>query len=677
MTNVVTRFGFAERLPVGVAVSTGGTAFNAGWSTVLRIPASRFVANHTYALVLTGMIGDFAGCLKQSPTYEVRAEISFREGGASYWSHVEHRIDPMIPALAWESSSFSEAPSNGRGLPFQFIVRYDVPATPVDLELIARFTWAPSLTRGVHFQAGSFMVDQLSVLAWDLDVLTSSPLSRYFLESWNTSDWNGGVPLETPPVSILSHTDVPGGAWFCAWSCLICPDNAATGEGPTAELITNSTPARPWATHPKVHYAQATNPLLFTDRYWMGQQGLLSYGGAWTPALRVEDARPGYKGRIYRAELLLVDVTLLDPFLQVCAPSAGAGGFFIQDYRGHFDFHRREFTSHNHVGRVAFMSSTRCSAQVGCAQILEVDSGELFRPSLGAIASRTRGALPGAWCGVPQAAGGVVEIGVGEHGFLARGKTFPRDEGRLSTDYYLNQAWTETAPFSNVWTRNVSGVYPTDLYFGSTLGTLVASAAAVSAAYQWHYDSGTGVLTAYSETVSTNPTAAYGSMRLIILGPSNLDPTDLWIYGFALEHHSDPPVSTYEEPGDPVPVDPGRESGLDVAAMPVLPHEPSWSLQVSYPSEVRSIEFPSGYKVTHPRFLRMRRIYQLRWVGLASAEADELAEFFRDNASGAWAWTPPGSLAASGWVLDPQSFRRDGSSTIEATVLELVFVGVV
>ena len=74
--------------------------------------------------------------------------------------------------------------------------------------------------------------------------------------------------------------------------------------------------------------------------------------------------------------------------------------------------------------------------------------------------------------------------------------------------------WTDQG--SNVWTATITGVTAAlaHLFFGGIHGLLQATAGAVNAAYEWHFATGTSVLTVYSVG---NPTTIYGTMRLVIL----------------------------------------------------------------------------------------------------------------------------------------------------------------
>jgi hypothetical protein len=426
---MITTFGISERTRGPVTVATGSHLATAGWTSVLRVPAARWVAGHTYLIVLSGMIGDTdAG--KTDPTLALRAELSFLEGGGSYWGNVELKLDPTIPALVPSAGPFAEVSPLGRGVPFFAAVPYTVPGTALDLEVIARFAWPAGKVRGVDFQAISFRLDQVALLAFDLTVAGSSPLTQYFRQAYVAPSPSAGAALGgIPPAALVTQTGIPGGAWLVLWSALIAPRSSNSSLGPIGRLWTNIS-GLPFlkAAEPIVHFGQAPRPDPATDRYWMGQIGIIGAGSTWAAELQVGDDSPT-PGLIYRAELLILDVgTAMSPLVHAAAPSGGSGIFFDAPFQGDYDFHRQTFAHAYARRRQVWFYHGRASAQVGCATVLEVDSGPLGAPQIGAIATRTRTASRTLYCGVPQAFGADVEIGLGTHAFMLRGLVPPRDE---------------------------------------------------------------------------------------------------------------------------------------------------------------------------------------------------------------------------------------------------------
>jgi phage-related protein len=152
---------------------------------------------------------------------------------------------------------------------------------------------------------------------------------------------------------------------------------------------------------------------------------------------------------------------------------------------------------------------------------------------------------------------------------------------------------------------------------------------------------------------------------------------DPFVYGFHLVVDDDPPIETFEVPGPALDVDPARETGLAPESLLELPYAPSLPITLEIKPEVRQIEFPSGYRVSSARFLKMRRQTTLRWVGLTVDECDAMAAFFQTlmaSYGGAFRWRVPGDLEDTVWTCDPYTWRRDGSNAIEVAVIELVFV---
>ncbi|MCK9603574.1 MAG: hypothetical protein M0R66_04365 [Candidatus Omnitrophica bacterium] len=588
----ITLFGdsFRGGLVLVPAVGSAAPGPFDGWTSVLTIPAAAFTAGHSYLLIASGLVGDcVAG--KTDPALALRVEVSWREGGGSYWSGLEQRIDPTMVALIPDRPPFSQVPRWGRGFPFIAMIPH-APVAAQDLELIARFAWPSGKVRGVDFQADFCYLDQISVMVWDLTVIGTSPLSQVYRKSYASSDPVNGTALGGLPLAtILAQTGIPGGAWLIAWSALIAPESLNSSIGPVGRLWTTLPGVFPWANDPLVHFGQAVRPNRLTDRYWMGQAGIFGAGSSWTAEVHLGDDSPT-PGRLYRAELMVLDVgTAMDPWVWTGTPAGGDGRFWSQPYQGDYTFQRKTFTDSGALRRQAFFFSGRASAQVGCRTRLEVDSGALFEPRLGAIASRTRTASKSLYCSVPSVTGAKVEIGIGAHSFALLGDVPLRDYPPLET------------------AENVQ-----------------------SAVLSFH------------------------------------------LFAFAMGHDSDPPVSAYETPGPPIAIVPGRETALDPAHLPELPIEPTLSTSLSLETEIREIEFALGYRATHPKYLKARRVYSLSWQGMTRDECNTLAAFFRSSALGGIRWRPPGAIIDTAWILNPRSITIEGFEAISATFVELTFV---
>lgn len=157
---------------------------------------------------------------------------------------------------------------------------------------------------------------------------------------------------------------------------------------------------------------------------------------------------------------------------------------------------------------------------------------------------------------------------------------------------------------------------------------------------------------------------------------------DIQVYGFGLLAGYIPAAPVLEVKGPAVAVVPGRETGLAVASLPELPSAPSYAFSVDVQNYIREITIPRGDQITHPKFLKGRRIFRFVWTGLSTSEGTALRTFFdglRATSGGTFRWRLPAEFADVAFTLDGDSFITipnldQATYVVSFDALELVFV---
>lgn len=166
-----TRFCEIGRTAGNLEVASKGSGTIDGWTSVVTLPGSILLPNHTYAFVYVCNAGSFRGFQPTSPPTAQRAEISIRKGGSTYLSPALQTMDPLFAPWTTPIPPFEEIVEHVRGGSFMYVEWEDVGATPGDYEIIARvFRQDPQAS-----PAGQFIVNEPVILAFDLTTIDAEP----------------------------------------------------------------------------------------------------------------------------------------------------------------------------------------------------------------------------------------------------------------------------------------------------------------------------------------------------------------------------------------------------------------------------------------------------------------------------------------------------------------------
>jgi len=157
--------GILELKAESLEVFTRGIKSTEGWSTVVKLPASRLSARKYYVFCY-GFCGNFFKFVAPTTGF-TEVEIGLRHSGSSYIVSY-HRMDPHYNIYTEQRNNLNEPIDSDRGMPFMFGFPVDFSAGAGDLEIIARIK-VNSLNNS---PGASFVVDRPAILAIDRDTIT-------------------------------------------------------------------------------------------------------------------------------------------------------------------------------------------------------------------------------------------------------------------------------------------------------------------------------------------------------------------------------------------------------------------------------------------------------------------------------------------------------------------------
>jgi hypothetical protein len=119
----------------------------------------------------------------------------------------------------------------------------------------------------------------------------------------------------------------------------------------------------------------------------------------------------------------------------------------------------------------------------------------------------------------------------------------------------------------------------------------------------------------------------------------------------------------------------GEAPGLDF--LTALPIEPSFPMSVELFSDREDFDAANGYRITWPTFHTPRRLINVSWRGITTAQRDTLRTFFDGLGLAAFKWTLPHDIVRP-YVLTKRDRGEvdtaNGTHTMTATFTQLVYL---
>lgn len=142
-----------------------------------------------------------------------------------------------------------------------------------------------------------------------------------------------------------------------------------------------------------------------------------------------------------------------------------------------------------------------------------------------------------------------------------------------------------------------------------------------------------------------------------------------------------PPADVLEGPGPVEVFVPKREAPVSVAALPLLPIEPSWSKPIDRELQMRELRIPRGYVIASPKFSGAIERVAMGWLNRSTADIDAVIAFLDGlkTTEAAFRWRPKWEAVDQAYAIEEfhpeeENPLQRGVRSLNCVALKLVWV---